>query len=201
MAKLKFTIAGTEDPIFNEGLTITSHHKDTNISKARKIAEKVHSTQTDKKHYPYMAHINDVVKRVQSLGDEYIIVALLHDAIEDAVDHKDGEKFQEEITNEINETFSYEIVEAINIMTKSSNDDYFLDYLPRVKNNKIAKEVKIADSSHNLSKAHLLDDKPKLQEKLRSKYIRVLNELGVDGKSCEKPIIFKDGKWTGQQQN
>ena len=196
MAKLKFTIAGPEDPIFNEGVTISSHQQDTNISKARKIAEMVHGTQTDKLDYPYLAHVNDVAKRVQSLGDEYIIVALLHDAIEDAVEHEDGEKFQEEIINEISETFSYEIVEAINVMTKSSNDDYFADYLPRVKNNKIAKEVKIADSSHNLSKAHLLDDEPELQEKLRSKYIRVLNELGVDGKSCEKPIIFKDGRWS-----
>ena len=195
MAKSEWKILGSDHPIFSEGLTITSHHKDTYISKARKIAEKVHSTQTDKKHYPYMAHINDVAKRVQSLGDEYIIVALLHDAIEDAVDHEDGEKFQEEIINEINETFSHEIIEAINVMTKSSNDDYFADYLPRVKNNKIAKEVKIADSSHNLSKAHLLDDEPKLQEKLRNKYIRVLNELGVDGKSCEKPIIFENGRW------
>ena len=194
MVKITRRLANLNDPIFNEGVTISSHQQDTYISKARKIAEKVHSTQTDKKHYPYMAHINDVAKRVQSLGDEYIIVALLHDAIEDAVDHEDGEKFQEEIINEISETFRNDIVEAVNVMTKSSDDDYFSDYLPRVKNNKIAKEVKIADSSHNLSKAHLLDDESELQEK-RSKYIRVLNELGVDGKSYEKPIIFKDGKW------
>ena len=195
MAKSEWKILGSDHPIFSEGLTITSHRKETDISKARKIAEMVHGTQTDKLDYPYLAHVNDVAKRVQSLGDEYIIVALLHDAIEDAVDHEDGEKFQEEIINEISETFSHEIIEAINVMTKSSNDDYFADYLPRVKNNRIAKEVKIADSSHNLSKAHLLDDEPKLQEKLRNKYIRVLNELGVDGKSCEKPIIFENGRW------
>lgn len=195
MAKLKFSIAGSEEPIFNEDVTISSHQQDTDISKARGIAEKVHNYQTDKKGYPYMAHINDVANRVKTLGDEYIIVALLHDAIEDAVDHESGEKFQAEIINEIKETFNHEVVEAIDVMTKSANDDYFADYLPRVKSNKIAKKVKIADSSHNLSKAHLLDDEPKLQEKLRNKYIRVLNELGVDGKSCEKPIIFKDSKW------
>ena len=167
------------------------------VDKARKIAEKVHGTQTDKKKKPYMAHVNDVAKRVQSLGDEYIIVALLHDAIEDAVDHEAGEKFQEEIINEIGETFSHEIIEAINVMTKSSGDDYFADYLPRIKNNKIAKQVKIADSSHNLSKAHLLDDEPELQERLRKKYIQVLNELGADGVSCEKPITYseKRGMW------
>ena len=112
------------------------------IDIAKETAEKVHGSQTDKKNFPYMAHVNDVAKRVQQLGD-----------------------------------------------------DYFEDYLPRVKKNNIAKEVKIADSSHNLSKAHLLDNEPELQAKLRKKYIKVLNELGVNGPSCEKPIIFKDGEW------
>ena len=196
MAKGTFKLLGPDDPIFKEGVTISTHRNDDGVNKARRIADKVHSSQTDKKGYPYVAHINDVARRVQEFGDEYIIVALLHDAIEDAVDHKDGEKFQGEIINEIKETYNHEVVQAINVMTKSFDDDYFKDYLPRVKSNKIAKEVKIADSSHNLSKAHLLDDEPEIQDKLRQKYIRVLNELGVDGISCEKPIIFKDGKWS-----
>ena len=162
---------------------------------AKETAEKVHGSQTDKKNFPYMAHVNDVAKRVQQLGDDYFVVGLLHDAIEDAVKHNDGQRFQEEIKKLINTTFNQEIVDAINAMTKLPEDDYFEDYLPRVKRNNIAKEVKIADSSHNLSKAHLLDNEPELQEKLRNKYIKVLNELGVDGPSCEKPIIFKDGEW------
>ena len=162
---------------------------------AKETAEKVHDSQTDKKNFPYMAHVNDVAKRVQQLGDDYFVVGLLHDAIEDAVKHNDGQRFQEEIKNLIKTTFNQEVVDAINAMTKLPKDDYFEDYLPRVKRNVIAKEVKIADSSHNLSKAHLLDNEPELQEKLRNKYIKVLNELGVDGTSCEKPIIFKDGEW------
>ena len=162
---------------------------------AKETAEKVHGSQTDKKNFPYMAHVNDVAKRVQQLGDDYFVVGLLHDAIEDAVKHNDGQRFQEEIKKLINTTFNQEIVEAINAMTKLPEDDYFEDYLPRVKKNDIAKEVKIADSSHNLSKAHLLDNEPELQAKLRKKYIKVLNELGVNGPSCEKPIIFKDGEW------
>ena len=165
------------------------------IDIAKETAEKVHGSQTDKKNFPYMAHVNDVAKRVQQLGDDYFVVGLLHDAIEDAVKHNDGQRFQEEIKKLINTTFNQEIVDAINAMTKLPEDDYFEDYLPRVKRNNIAKEVKIADSSHNLSKAHLLDNEPELQEKLRNKYIKVLNELGVDGTSCEKPIIFKDGEW------
>ena len=162
---------------------------------AKQTAEKVHGSQTDKKNFPYMAHVNDVAKRVQQLGDDYFVVGLLHDAIEDAVKHEEGKKFQEEIKNLIKTTFNQEVVAAINAMTKLPEDDYFEDYLPRVKKNNIAKEVKIADSSHNLSKAHLLDNEPELQAKLRKKYIKVLNELGVNGPSCEKPIIFKDGEW------
>ena len=162
---------------------------------AKETAEKVHGSQTDKKNFPYMAHVNDVAKRVQQLGDDYFVVGLLHDAIEDAVKHNDGQRFQEEIKNLIKTTFNQEVVAAINAMTKLPEDDYFEDYLPRVKKNNIAKEVKIADSSHNLSKAHLLDNEPELQAKLRKKYIKVLNELGVNGPSCEKPIIFKNGEW------
>ena len=167
----------------------------SNVDIAKETAKKVHSSQTDKKNFPYMAHVNDVAKRVQQFGDDYFVVGLLHDAIEDAVKHNDGQRFQEEIKNLIKTTFNQEVVDAINAMTKLPEDDYFEDYLPRVKKNNIAKEVKIADSSHNLSKAHLLDNEPELQEKLRNKYIKVLNELGVDGPSCEKPIIFKDGEW------
>ena len=176
---------------------------DTMVKKidiAKAIAEKVHGAQTDKKDFPYMAHVNDVAKRVQQLGDDYFIVGLLHDAIEDSVKHNDGQGFQEEIKNLIKTAFDQEVVDAINAMTKLPKDDYFEDYLPRVKRNNIAKEVKIADSSHNLSKAHLLDNEPELQEKLRNKYIKVLNELGVDGTSCEKPIIFKNGEWVEKQK-
>ena len=176
---------------------------DTMVKKidiAKAIAEKVHGAQTDKKDFPYMAHVNDVAKRVQQLGDDYFIVGLLHDAIEDSVKHNEGQGFQEEIKNLIKTAFDQEVVDAINAMTKLPKDDYFEDYLPRVKRNVIAKEVKIADSSHNLSKAHLLDNEPELQEKLRNKYIKVLNELGVDGTSCEKPIIFKNGEWVEKQK-
>ena len=60
---------------------------------AREIAEKVHlepnekypEGQTDKKNFPYIAHIKDVACRVSEFGESYEIVGLLHDAIEDAI--------------------------------------------------------------------------------------------------------------------
>ena len=82
-------------------------------------------------------------------------------------------------------------------ISKNPGEDYFKDYLPRLKENKIAIQVKIADSSHNLSKAHLIDE-ISLQKKLRNKYIKVLNKLGVDGKSCEVSLKYEGGKWVSE---
>ena len=163
----------------------------TLITKAKKIAVRVHGNQVDKNNYPYMAHILDVASRVSHLGEPFEIVGLLHDAVEDA----DPEEFKKEILEEIETSFNEEVIKAITAMTKNSGEDYFQDYLPRLKENKIAVQVKIADSSHNLSKAHLIEGAT-LQDKLRNKYIKVLNELGVDGKSCEEPLVYNDGKWS-----
>ena len=57
---------------------------DEMIETAKEIAQSVHGDQKDKKNYPYMSHIFDVAKRVSHLGEKYEVVALLHDAIEDA---------------------------------------------------------------------------------------------------------------------
>ena len=160
----------------------------SNVVIAKEIALRVHGDLLDKNDYPYMAHIFDVALRVAHLGESYEIVGLLHDAIEDA----EPEDFRREITELIENNFSKEVILAINAMSKRKGEDYFEDYLPRLKANKIATQVKIADSSHNLSKAHLLDEIP--QEKFRTKYIKVLNELGEDGMSCEIPLIYSDSK-------
>jgi (p)ppGpp synthase/HD superfamily hydrolase len=137
-----------------------------------------------------MSHVLDVASRVSHLGESFEIVGLLHDAIEDS----ESDDLLNEILEEVNTYFDEEVIDAIHAMTKIPGEDYFHEYLPRLKKNKIALQVKIADSSHNLSKAHLIEDKI-LQDKLRNKYIKVLNELGVDGKNCEKLIINIDGKW------
>lgn len=175
---------------------------DNLVHKALEIATKVHKDQKDKKNYPYMAHVQDIRERVKEFGEVYEIVAILHDAIEDAVDT--SQNFQRKIREEIKTTFTKEVFEAVDAMTRrgpplyTKTEDYKNEYLPRLKQNQIALKVKIADSSHNLSKAHLIDDVI-TQSQLRDKYINVLNYLGVDGKSCEKPLYFIDGKW--QEKN
>ncbi|MEE1569504.1 MAG: guanosine-3',5'-bis(diphosphate) 3'-pyrophosphohydrolase, partial [Alphaproteobacteria bacterium] len=51
--------------------------------KADKLAEELHEGQTDKLGNPYIDHIRDVADRVSSLGENYVIVGLLHDSVED----------------------------------------------------------------------------------------------------------------------
>ena len=49
------------------------------------------------------------------------------------------------------------------------------------------------DPSHLVLSAHLT----RVTKKFRSKYIRVLNELGEDGMSCEIPLVYSglEEKW------
>lgn len=165
------------------------------IEQAREIAIQVHADQTDKLNIPYLAHVEDVSKRVSHLGENYQVVGLLHDAVEDVSPDQ-----QETLIIEIQKLFDKDVVDAIDCLTKrepprfEKKEDYFQEYLPRLVTSEIAKQVKMADSSHNLSKAHLIKD-PDTQVKLRNKYIRVLDFLGVDGRSCERPLIYKDGSW------
>ena len=169
------------------------------IEIAKSIAKKVHGDQVDKKDFPYLAHIYDVAERVKKYGESYYIVGLLHDAIEDACDI--SEEFQQDVIMEIKENFDKEIYDAIIAMTKlkpplrETKEDLLTEYLPRLKQNPIALKVKIADSSHNLSKAYLIEDVI-LQDKLRQKYVKTLDFLGVDGSKQEKQITFKNNKWT-----
>ena len=67
------------------------------------------------------------------------IVALLHDIIEDT---------DVTILDLKNLKFSKEVIEAVDVISKKKDQEYF-SYLELVKNNNIAKKVKIADLKHN----------------------------------------------------
>ena len=72
------------------------------------------------------------------------IVALLHDVIEDS-----------NVTiDDLKPYFTNDILQAILCVTKEENYDYE-NYLRRIKNNPLAKEVKIADLTHNMDLSRL----------------------------------------------
>ena len=119
----------------------------TLITKAKKIAVRVHGNQVDKNNYPYMAHILDVASRVSHLGEPFEIVGLLHDAIEDA----DPEEFKKEILEEIETSFDEEVIKALAesgcyslcLAPDSGSEDQVIDMDKRVDLNHVSKCVRI----------------------------------------------------------
>jgi len=100
------------------------------IKEARALAEEIHGQQVDKGGHPYMAHVLDVAKRVAPLGEDYEIVGLLHDAVEDAPPER-----QASLLNEIGEKFGQIVRDGVDGMTKRTlpkKEDYKTEYLPRV---------------------------------------------------------------------
>ena len=118
---------------------------------ALKIATEAHKGQVDKAGVPYINHPLTVASLVDT--EEEKIVALLHDTIEDT-----------NITEQdlLNYGFSNKIVEAVKLLTHNKNVPY-MDYVAKIKDNELARKVKIADLTHNsdLSRLKEITEKDK----------------------------------------
>lgn len=114
------------------------------IDKALEIATKAHKGQVDKAGVEYINHPIAVSNLCQT--KEAKIVGLLHDVIEDTnVTLKDLEEY-----------FSSDIIEAIVLVTKT--EGFNIDeYYQNIKNNRIAREVKLADLTHNMDLSRFKD--------------------------------------------
>ena len=104
--------------------------------KAMIIAYNAHQGQVDKSGIPYIYHPIHLAEQMQT--EEECIVALLHDTVEDT-----------NVTFEtLEKEFSKEVIEALKLLTHDKSVDY-MDYVKNLKNNPIAKKVKLADLYHN----------------------------------------------------
>ncbi len=104
------------------------------------FAKEKHEGQFRRDGYtPYFNHPLDVYNRVNTEDER--IVALSHDLIED-VGVTEADFF--------NLGLSFEQVQAIKAMTKKKGESY-QDYLKGVKENELARTVKIADMLANLA--------------------------------------------------
>ncbi len=90
-------------------------------------------------HTPYFNHVCDVYNRVKTEDER--VVALAHDTLEDTNAHE---------ADFFNLGLSFEQVQAIKAMTKKKGQSY-QDYLKGVKENELARTVKIADMLANLA--------------------------------------------------
>ena len=105
--------------------------------KAMKLCYEAHKDQVDKTGVPYVFHPFHVAEQMTS--EASTIVALLHDVVEDT-DYT--------LDDIAAAGFGQVIVEAVALMTHEDDVPY-LDYVARLKDNPIAREVKLADLAHN----------------------------------------------------
>ena len=112
-------------------------------NKAKEVAKKYHAGQVDKSGVDYFKHVETVAKSLP--GDVAKSVGFLHDIIEDTeLTAKDLKRMG----------FTDEIVGAVVAMTKRRGESYE-DYLHRVKKNRIARVVKLADLKHNMDMSRI----------------------------------------------
>lgn len=114
------------------------------VEKALMIAESAHSGQVDKAGKPYIAHPKYVASLVETQEEK--AAALLHDVLEDT-----DVTVQDLARAGIPEV----VISAVCAISKKPGEPYET-YLSRVKENPIARKVKIADLKHNMDLSRLL---------------------------------------------
>ncbi len=105
--------------------------------KALKLCFEAHKNQVDKSGMPYVFHPFHVAE--QMTDEATTIVALLHDVVEDT------DYTLEDLAAE---GFGKDLLEAVALMTHEDDVPY-LDYVAKLKDNPIARAVKLADLAHN----------------------------------------------------
>ena len=121
----------------------------TLTKKALKICFNAHKDQVDKTGLPYVFHPFHLAEQMDT--EDAVCVALLHDTVEDT-----------DISFEdlINEGFNDSIINALKLLTHNDDTPY-LEYVTRIKENPLARKVKLADLRHNsdLTRIDLTVDK------------------------------------------
>lgn len=150
---------GDIEPLKQTGLIYTPLTK-----KAMEICITAHGSQKDKSGLPYILHPFHLAERMQTEAE--VCVALLHDVVEDTpwtLHHLREAGFPETV------------VQAVHLMTHHPGTPYF-EYVERIRQNPIARRVKLADLEHN-SDPHRLDNPTKKDKERREKYLKAIEIL------------------------
>ena len=149
------------------------------IALARYIAAEAHAGSTRWDGQPYITHPAAVAGALDD--PSAIAVAWLHDVVEDTwLTLGDLESFG----------IPRDVVEAVDAMTRRDGERY-TDYIARVRENPIARRVKIADIRHNLI------DLPK-DHGLNRRYLSALRSLeATTDVSTPAPVATSRNKTGG----
>lgn len=105
--------------------------------KAMKLCFAAHKDQTDKSGVPYVFHPIHLAEQMDT--EETVIAALLHDVVEDTA---------YTVQDIADMGFSQQVIDALVLLTHDEKVPY-MEYISRVKENEIARAVKLADLKHN----------------------------------------------------
>ena len=117
--------------------------------KAMRLCYEAHRDQTDKSGVPYVFHPIHLAEQMRD--EDTTVTALLHDVIEDTVYTFD---------DLVKMDFSENVITALKLLTHDKSVPY-MEYVAKIKENPVAKAVKLADLAHNsdLSRLNSIDDK------------------------------------------
>ena len=133
---------------------------------ALKLCFEAHKEQMDKSGLPYVFHPFHLAEQMQT--EETTIVALLHDLVEDT---------EYTIADLTEMGFDKAVTDAIALMTHAKGVEY-MAYVRAIKENPIAKTVKLADLKHNadLTRLDSIDEKALRRREKYLEAIRLLSE-------------------------
>lgn len=105
--------------------------------KALALCFEAHKYQKDKSGLPYVFHPFHLAEQMETEAE--VCTALLHDVVEDT-------EFTFDDLREMG--FPKDVMEALYLLTRPEAMDY-MEYVCRLKDNPIARKVKLADLAHN----------------------------------------------------
>ena len=131
-----------------------------------------HYGQTDKLGVPYIFHLMAVASPTQT--EDETCVALLHDYAEDVVPHWTETQVRDQFKKL---GLSSEAIEAILLLRHAKNEPYE-KYIQKIKNNPLAKQIKIYDLNNNMDpeRLNLLSD-AETKNRLLKKYKTAMEML------------------------
>ena len=131
------------------------------------FAAEVHYDQVDKGGQPYILHPIRVMMAVETIEEK--IVAILHDVVEDGMVSK----------SILVEYAGVVIARAVMALSRKDGESY-REFILRVKQNNLARQVKIADLKDNMDRSRIPN--PTAEDERRwKKYEKALAELSNKG--------------------
>ena len=134
--------------------------------KAILLAFQAHEGQKDRSGLPYVMHPIHLAEQMTT--EDACVVAMLHDVLEDTDMTVEDLRAHD---------FSEKQIHAVELLTRTKEEDYF-EYIRRLKDDPLARSVKLADLAHHMDRTRLKDwtDQDETRREKYAEALRILTE-------------------------